>query len=464
MISGDQAAEEKALTVAHPACACGPSPSSRWCPRADELFGVEGMHVLGVMTRDDRGLLLDVESDADLAGCLECGVVAVGHGRRVQVLHDAPCFGRSVWVRWHKRIWRCRESSCPRSTWTEDHPYAPVRAKLTSRATAWAVDALRHDDTTVSAIARHLGVAWDTCWTAVKHAAEQRIKQPGRVKGVKTIGVDEHIWRPSKVSSTDKAVTVMVDLTRDQHGCLRARLLDAVEGRSGKVYADWLAEQGVEVTVTVEHAALDPFRGYANAIRDELPDAVAVLDAFHVVKLAGHALDEVRRRVQQQTLKRRGHQDDPLYKVRRTLLTGAEHLTDRQRERLAKYLPIGDPDGEVEIAWQVYQQVRSIYHADSPAAGRRIAEKVLESLHTCPIAEIKRLGKTLRRWREEILAYFATGGVSNGGTEAINGVIEKTRRLAHGFRNFTNYRVRILLAADGSRPYRRRPTVRPEPR
>lgn len=48
-------------------------------------------------------------------------------------------------------------------------------------------------------------------------------------------------------------------------------------------------------------------------------------------------------------------------------------------------------------------------------------------------------------------------------TEAINGVVEKTRRLAHGFRNFTNYRIRILLAADGSRPYRRRPTVNPQP-
>ena len=58
-----------------------------------------------------------------------------------------------------------------------------------------------------------------------------------------------------------------------------ARLLDAVQGRSGKVYADWLTEHGVDVKVTAEHAALDPFRGYANAIRDELPDAVAVLDA-----------------------------------------------------------------------------------------------------------------------------------------------------------------------------------------
>jgi transposase len=136
------------------------------------------------------------------------------------------------------------------------------------------------------------------------------------------------------VSSTDKAVTVMVDLTRDADDCLHARLLDAVQGRSGRVYAEWLREQGVEVTVTVEHAALDPFRGYVNAIRDELPDATAVLDAFHVVRLAGNALDEVRRRVQQATLHGRGHKDDPLYRIRRTLLTGTEHLTDRQRQRL----------------------------------------------------------------------------------------------------------------------------------
>ena len=83
---------------------------------------------------------------------------------------------------------------------------------------------------------------------------------------------------------------------------------------------------------------------------------------------------------------------------------------------------------------------------------------MLTSLHTCPIPEVARLGRTLRQWRTQILAYFTTGGVSNGGTEAVNLVIEKTRRLAHGFRNFTNYRLRILLAADGTRPYRTRPT------
>lgn len=221
------------------------------------------------------------------------------------------------------------------------------------------------------------------CSSAIKADAQTRIAEPDRLKAIKTIGVDAHIWRPSKITSTEKAVTVIVDLTRDEHGCLQARLLDAVQGRSGKVYADWLTEHGVDVKATVEHAAPDPFRGYPNALRDELPDAVAVLDAFHVVKLAGQALDEVRRRVQQQTLHRRGHKDDPLYKVRRTLLTGDEHLTDRQRDRLDKHLPIGDPDGAVEVTWSVYQQIRSIYHAKSQSTGRKFAEKLLDTLHTC---------------------------------------------------------------------------------
>jgi transposase len=427
-----------------------------WCPRADELFGVEGMHLLDVHTDDGGVVRVDVETDQTLTGCPECGVVAIGHGRRVQVLHDAPCFGRPVRVRWLKRIWRCGEDLCPRQTWTEQHLFAGKRAKLTTRAIDWAVEALRHDDTTVAALARRLGVAWDTCWNAIAHAARELVKEPGRLTGIKTIGVDEHIWRPSKVAAVDKAVTIMVDLTRDEAGCLHARL-DAVQGRSGRAYADWLTDAGLEVKVSVEHAALDPFRGYANAIRDELPDATAVLDAFHVVKLAGNVVDEVRRRVQERTLHRRGHKDDPLYKIRRTLLTGEEHLTERQRARLAKYLPAGDPTGEVELAWRIYQSVRGIYSASSAAAGRAAAEKLLDVLHTCPVGEVARLGRTLRLWRTQILAYFTTGGVNNGGTEAINLLIEKTRRLAHGFRNFEHYRLRILLAADGSRPYKRRP-------
>ena len=432
---------------------CG--SGARWCARADAMFDIPQMHVLAVAVDEKDRLVLTVESDQVEQGCPSCGVLAVGHGRRVHLLHDAPCFGRVTLVRWLKRIWRCREPMCTTATFSEEHDLAPARAVLTTRSVAWATDALSHDDTTVSALARHLGVDWHTAWNAVEVEAKTRIGKAGRLAGVKTLGVDEHVWRPSKVGM-DRAVTIMVDLTRDQHGCLHARLLDAVIGRSGTAYKTWLKAQPEGFTGQVEQAALDPFRGYANAIRDELPDAVAVLDAFHVVWLGTQLVDEVRRRVQQDTVGHRGHKDDPLYKIRGLLRHGVEHLTEPQQAKITRCLDAGDPNGEVNLAWQCYQQLRSIYHS-SADHGRRTAAKVIASFPTCPIPEVARLGRTLRAWRTQVVTYFDTTGVSNGGTEAINLIVEKVRRLAHGFRDFEHYRLRILLAASGQRRYRERP-------
>jgi transposase len=433
---------------------CG--SGARWCARADAIFDVSGMHVLDVEHDDQQRLVLTVESDAEVAFCPGCGVLAVGHGRRTRILHDAPCFGRVTLLRWLVRVWRCREPRCRTTTFSEAHAIAPPRALLTVRAVRWAVDALSYDDTTVLALARHLGVDWHTCWDAVEIEAKARTNHRSRLKKVSSLGVDEHIWRPSRIG-VDRAVTIIVDLTRDQAGCLHARLLDAVVGRSGTVYKRWLDAQGAAFTGQIDQAALDPFRGYANAIRDGLPDAVAVLDAFHVVRLGTQVVDEVRRRVQQATLGHRGHKDDPLYKIRGLLRHGVEHLTERQQAKISRCLEQGDPDGEVNLAWQCYQQLRSIYHAGTDA-GRAIAIKVIDSFPSCPIPEIARLGRTLKAWKQQVLAYFDTAGVSNGGTEAINLIIEKVRRLAHGFRNFDHYRLRIMLAADGRRPYRNRPT------
>jgi transposase len=228
--------------------------------------------------------------------------------------------------------------------------------------------------------------------------------------------------------------------TRPSNGVLGPRL-------------DHPAVLGTGFTAGIKTAALDPFRGYANAIRDELPEAITVLDAFHVMKLGSAMVDEVRRRVQQDTLGHRGRKGDPLFRVRRTLQIGAEHLTDKQVARLDAKLTAGDPGHEVTLAWQYYQKLRNIYHARQER-GRELAAEVIASFPTCPIPEVARLGRTLRGWKSAILGYFDTNGASNGPPEAINGVIETTRRIARGFRNFTNYRLRCLLAAGGHRPYR----------
>jgi len=62
------------------------------------------------------------------------------------------------------------------------------------------------------------------------------------------------------------------------------------------------------------------------------------------------------------------------------------------------------------------------------------------------------LGRTLKQRREAFLGSFDINGASNGGTQAVNGLIELRRRIARGFRNRHNYRLRMLLIAGGLRP------------
>ncbi len=327
------------------------------------------------------------------------------------------------------------------------------RGSITARAVSWAIGQLRREHATIAGLARQLGTSWKTVWRAIEPELVRLAADEARFEGVTTLGVDEHVWHHVDPRTRGpKELTGMVDLTRDERGTTRARLLDLVPGRSGKAYSSWLDERGPTFRDNVKIAALDPFAGYKTAIDDQLEDATAVLDAFPVVKLDTAALDEVRRRVQQDTLGHRGRKGDPLFGIHTILRAGAENLTDKQRARLVAAFETDPAHEEVFIAWQCAQQLRSAYHAKDLAEGRRIAEKVVDSFRSCPIPEIARLGRTLHKWRDAFLAYFTTNRANNGGTEAINGIIELHRRLARGFRNRENYRLRMLLAAGGLTP------------
>ena len=430
-----------------------------YCDRCDLLVGLDGLHVTGV-ERDEVGqLVVEVESEPTLMGCPACGVVAHGHGRVVVGLVDAPAMGRPVRLRWRKRRWVCPDPGCPVGTFVEqDERVAAPRSSLTTRACRWAIEQIRREHASVNGIRRQLGTGWRTVWDSILPILQAMDNDPSRFENVTILGVDEHVWHHVSTKPIEaggrgpKELTGMVDLTRDEHGRTRARLLDLVPGRSGQAYKTWLIDRGDTFRSGVEIATLDPFRGYKNAIDDQLDDARAVLDAFHVVKLATQVVDEVRRRVQQDTCGHRGHRNDPLYRIRNILRAGAENLTDRQNARLAAAWAADERHLEVEVAWRCAQQVRSAYHQDNHAAGRVVAEKILESFTSCPIPEVARLGRTLKQWRTEFLGYFDTGGASNGGTEAINGLIELHRRVARGFRNRDNYRLRMLLIGGGLDP------------
>ena len=348
------------------------------------------------------------------------------------------------------RRYRC--TGCGR-VWRQDTTKAAQpRARLSRAALRWALTALVVQHLTVARVAEALAVAWNTANDAVLAEGKRvLISDPARFDGVAVVGVDEHVWRHTRKG--DKYVTVIIDLTPIRDGRGPARLLDMVEGRSKAAFKTWLADRPQAWRDAVEAVAMDGFTGFKTAAAEELPDAVAVMDPFHVVRLAGDALDRCRRRVQQELHGHRGLASDPLYRARRTLHTGDDLLTDRQRERLVLLFSTDD-HVEVEATWGIYQRMITAYRDPDRTRAREAMRALIGCLRDgvpAPLTELRRLGRTLTQRAADILAYFDRPGTSNGPTEALNGRLEHLHGSALGFRNLTNYIARSLLETGGFR-------------
>ena len=334
--------------------------------RLDEL----GLVVVGQRLEPERAVLACRVAEPD-PWCQECGCVGLVRDTVVRELAHEPFGWRPTLLAVRLRRYRC--TGCSR-VWREDlTAAAEPRARLSRRALRWALEALVIGHLTIARIAAALDVAWDTANDAVLAEGKRLlIEDPHRFDGVAVLGVDEHVWRHTRRG--DKYVTVMIDLTSVREGTGPARLLDMVEGRSKQVFKTWLAERSETFRAGIEVVAMDGFTGFKTATTEELPEAVSVMDPFHVVRLAGDALDRCRRRVQQEIHGHRGRATDPLFRARRTLHTGADLLTDRQRERLESLFAT-DEHVHVEATWGIYQRMIAAYREPDRAKGRQLMRR-----------------------------------------------------------------------------------------
>ncbi len=410
-----------------------------------------GLEVTGQFLEPDRAILACRVVDGD-DRCQRCGEPGRPRDSTTRRLAHEPFGWRPTLLLVTVRRFRC--DRCGR-VWRQDlSSAAEPRARLSRGGLRWALTALVCQHLTIARIAEGLGVSWNTANDAVLAEGHRvLIADPHRFDGVKVIGVDEHVWRHTRRG--DKYVTVIIDLTpvRDRTG--PARLLDMVQGRSKQVFKTWLSDRDETWRNTVDVVAMDGFTGFKTAAVEELKDDVTVvMDPFHVVRLAGQSLELCRRRVQQQTLGHRGRAGDPLYSARRTLSTGADLLTDKQRQRIST-LFADDRHLEVETTWGVYQAMVGAYRDPDRAGGKTKMRKLIDTLATgvpAALLEVRTLGRTLKQRAADVLAYFDRPGTSNGPTEAINGRLEHLRGSALGFRNLTNYIARSLLETGGFRP------------
>jgi len=400
------------------------------------VLGLEGFVLLAAVEVDGELHQL-IETEAAVVGCSGCGTRALSKGRRRTKVRDLSCGGRPALVVWAKRIWRCGDPDCDVKTWSETSPLIAPRASLTERARAEACRRVGRDNHAVAQVARSLGVGWATVMEAVRDYGRPLVDDPGRIGAVGGLGLDETAWQRANAHRHTAFVTGFVDI-------LAGRLLDIVAGRSAAVVEEWLAGRSQEWLDGVHTVAIDPHRGYANGVAEALAHATLVVDPFHVVRLANLAIDDVRRRVQQDERGHRGRKGDPLYGIRRVLLQANERLSDHARVRLEAGLAAGDPRDEILDTWLAKEALRHMYAADTMAEAARRFDAFVKEARSSTVPELHRLAKTMVRWRTEILAHHRSGA-SNGPTEAVNLLIKKVLRVAHGFRNLDNYRLRLLL-------------------
>jgi transposase len=403
------------------------------------LVGLKDVRVLAYERRG-RDVDLVIEQIITDVHRPSCGARAQVKERPVVRYVDLPVYGQPMTLAWKKHRMRCVDAHCAKDSWTlTDHRIAAKACLLTTRAAKWATVQVG-TGRTVAEVAAELACDWHTVNDAVTTygrallAADRR-----RLNRTSALGLDETSFVRRGGHRTDYATTVC-DVEHHQ-------IIDILPSRNFVEVAAYLDKQPQGWKERVRFGALDMSATYAAVYSVILPKAHQVVDPFHVISLANRALENVRRRVQQEQTGHRGRRDDPLWRLRRTLVVGEERLDDRAAKRLSSLLALGDPAAEVAIAYRVKERLRDFYRCtDIDQAKAMLTELIGHCTKRAMPHEVHKLGKTLRHWFTKI-CNFHLARISNGPTEALNNLIKRIKRVGFGFRNFENYRIRALLYA-----------------
>jgi transposase len=382
----------------------------------------------------------------------------------------------SVWRHLDLGVWRlevrCRRRRlwCPRhGARTEGVPFARSGSEFTRDfecLLAWL--ATRTDKSTIK---RMLRVDWDTVGRIIKRVCDEEL-DPDRLNGLFDIGIDEVSWKKQH-----NYLTLVADHERRQvvWGCegkgqaAADEFFDELDpppppaaperprqprqapepammvpfGPGSTVETDhgipgaWL-QDGSELAPAIFarasrlHAvSMDMTGGYAKSVRQNAPQATICIDPYHVVQLANQALDEVRRAYWNE-LRSLGDQDAAkrFKDARWSLLKKPDKLTDTQATTLARIKAAG---GEVWRAYTLKEAVRGIFEPGLSLEDLTVLiDRLLSRLARSRLEPFVKLGKTIRKHRDGILAAIRLG-INQGRTEALNNKVRLITRRAYGF-------------------------------
>lgn len=384
---------------------------------------LEGFRVTETIERLGAVVVV-IETRVPAGVCPKCGhPSAEGKGRRERVLRDLPLKGKPTWLRWRRRAFRCRGCA---HRFLEHHPQIPPRVQATPRFERYLYKRSRPGMVSLSHVARIEGVTFYRVQRAHSLGASGELDADA-IGPVRFLAVDE-----AKFARGPEFNTVV---SAPEQG----RVLDLVRGRGGEELDRWAASLPPEVRAGVEVFCADMWEAYHRFAARWFPQAIRVADKFHVLRHVALAMDRVRLDHRRKVTKRRGY--GPHY-ARRALLKGAESLTLRQRVQLRQVFA---ESPEIERAWRIKEAVRVFYTLSDPDEIAQLFDDICFASSTSPSPSFRKLAKTLRQWREEILAYFSDP-VTNAYAEGITNKVKVIKRVGFGYRSFERFRERVLVA------------------
>ncbi|MCL1826361.1 MAG: ISL3 family transposase [Betaproteobacteria bacterium] len=359
---------------------------------------------------------IDVEAVEAPTSCPHCQSGSlVGFGRREQMIKDLPMHGRRVGLYINTRRFRCRICT---KTFYEALPEVDEKRLMTKRLAKWiGKQAIKR---TFASIAEEVGCTEFTV-RAVFNDYVNELEKTIRFETPKWMGIDEiHLIKPRGVIANIQNNTI-VELLPNRDKETVAHFLHHLEGKE-----------------RIQYVAMDMWTPYRDACREVIPQAVIVVDKFHVVRMANESLERVRKSLRKSLTpkQRRGLMHD-----RFVLLKRERDLNDEDRLNLdgwAKNYP------ELGEAYRLKEQFFAIYDAGSPNEAQA---KYLQWQKSIP-PEIAHAFTDIERawgnWAMPILNYF-NHPVTNAYTESLNSLIRVMNRLGRGY-SFEALRAKILFA------------------
>jgi transposase len=273
----------------------------------------------------------------------------------------------------------------------------------------------------VSAVGALVGEHDTRIWRVVRHYVNEahRAQDWG---GVKAVAIDETATRRGHRYAT---VVVELDLEKDRE----ARLLFMTPERTAQSVGEFVEALGTHQACAeqIRVAAIDMSAAYQKGVADYLPEAKVTFDPFHVMKLAGEAVDSVRKELRAQGAELHG----AMWALRGNWENLRQDQRERRQELCARY-------NALARALALRESLQDTWKWPGPAS----AEMHLKQWHSWAVrsrlAPFQKLARTVKAHWDGILAFYPNH-VTSAAIEAINGIIQNARRRARGFRNFHNF-------------------------